>query len=184
MTDTPNWPRIENHIKNLVDVLHEELDWFSDEELKNSPRRITDFYHEWWSHNNFNFTTFERKTDQLVVLKDITFFSMCSHHMLPFFGKVHIGYLPGGRICGVSKLARVVRKVASRPQIQEQMTEEIADLLYGMLKPRGVMVIVHGAHTCMIGRGVREPNSLMVTSAIRGKFQGNAQLKEEFMRLI
>jgi GTP cyclohydrolase I len=178
------WSDVEVCLEELVQSLHDNLGWFSEEEVNNTPGRVTRFYREMVEGNDFTFTIFEKHTDQLVLLKDISFFSLCSHHLLPFYGKVHIGYLPKNHVCGVSKLARVVKKIAGRPQIQEQMTEQIADFIMEKLDPEGVMVIVHGAHTCMIGRGVKEPNSIMVTSAIRGKFKENPELKEEMMRLL
>lgn len=184
--DSTNWKRILETTDDFIQVLHEELGWFNDEELTNTPRRITDFYREWYSNQNFNFTCFETRTNQMVLLRDISFFSLCSHHALPFFGKCHIGYLPGEKLCGVSKLARVVKKMASRPQMQERMTEDIVEYIDIELDPRWAMVIVEGIHTCMVGRGVKEPASVMITSAIRTKEldEKSTSLKSEFMSLI
>lgn len=172
----PNWKRIENKVQDLISTLHEELGWFNEEELENTPGRVMRFYKEWYENSQYDrFALFDNggdrgtmyKYDQLIVLKDITVHSMCSHHMLPFFGKAHIAYLPGEKVCGVSKLARAVRKFASKPQIQEQLTEEIAEYLYEQLKPRFLMVVIEAQHTCMIIRGAREHDSKMITSAIR-----------------
>lgn len=177
--------RVYQKLKELIKTLNEEYGWFNEEELENTPKRIARFYEEWQKNQKFKFTVFKKETDQLIVLKDINFFSMCSHHLLPFFGVAHIGYLPNRKICGVSKLARTVRKFASKPQIQERMTEEIADYLYKKLEPKWVMVVVEAQHLCMLMRGVKQSSSKMITSAIRRKkgFLGES-VKQEFMRLI
>lgn len=120
--------------------------------------------------------------DEMVVLRDIEFYSMCEHHMLPFTGRISIGYIPDGRVVGVSKLARLAEIFARRLQIQERMTAEIADAIMGGLKPKGVMVTCHAKHFCMIARGVKKQNSEMVTSAIRGSFE-KPEVRQEFMNL-
>ncbi len=109
---------------------------------------------------------------------------MCEHHLLPFMGNAHIGYLPNGRVVGLSKLARVVEEVARRPQVQERMTEQIADLLVEELQAKGVAVVIEAAHTCMTIRGVRKPGCLCVTSAMKGYFRANASSRAEIMTLI
>ncbi len=158
---------------------------FNEEEIQNTPRRYQGFLKEWEQNNNLKFTVFENPGyDQLIILKDIDFSSLCSHHVLPFHGKAHVGYLPGEKICGISKLARVVDKFASRPQIQEKMTNEIADFIEEHLHPRGCMVVVEAGHDCMRIRGVKKPASTMVTSAVRGEFLRTPSLKDEFMRLV
>jgi len=192
-----SWSKIEDKIQELIEILHDELGWFNEEELENTASRIVKFYEEWHENSQYDrFTLFDNggdrgtvyKYDQLVILKNITLHSMCSHHMLPFFGVAHIVYLPGEKVIGVSKLARVVRKFASKPQIQEQLTEEIADYLFKVLRPRFLMVVIEARHTCMIIRGVREHESTMVTSAIRYDKQsfekGIGSLKDEALRLI
>ncbi len=128
--------------------------------------------------------TFTQKYDEMVLERDIEFASMCEHHLLPFFGKAHIAYLPAGKIVGLSKLARVVEVLSHRPQVQERMTEELADLLMEELEPRGVGVILEAAHTCMTIRGVRKPGSLCTTSAMRGVFRQNQATRSELMALI
>ena len=180
--------KVYKRLKDLIQTLHEEYGWFNEEELKNTPKRIARFYEEWQRNQSFKFTLFRKETDQLIVLKNIEFYSLCSHHLLPFFGKVHIGYLPSKKICGVSKLARAVVKFASKPQIQEKMTEELADYIFQKLKPKFVMVVVEAQHLCMLMRGIKQHNSVMVTSAIRvdeslGK-EGGKTLKEEFLNLV
>jgi GTP cyclohydrolase IA len=120
----------------------------------------------------------------MVLEKDIGFESMCEHHLLPFIGKAHIAYLPQGKIVGLSKLARVVDALARRPQVQERMTEELADLLTEELAPRGVGVVLEATHTCMTIRGVRKPTSLCTTSAMRGAFRENQATRAEMMALV
>jgi GTP cyclohydrolase I len=120
----------------------------------------------------------------LVLVRDITFHSMCEHHLLPFLGTAHVGYIPRGRIAGISKLARVVEEVARRPQVQERMTHQIADLLNDALDAKGVVVVIEAEHTCMTIRGIRKPGSLTVTSAVRGLFKTNESSRAEAMALI
>ena len=189
----PNWNKIERKIDLLVDVLHSELGWFNEEELDNTPRRVMRFYKEWFENSQWNdFRLFENgddrygceKYDELIILKDIEVASMCSHHILPFTGKCHIAYLPDEKVCGVSKLARVVKKFASRPQIQEQLTNDVANYIYDELKPRFVLVVMECQHMCMKIRGVKEHNSQMTTSAIRYKDDIDwKDLKIEAMKL-
>jgi len=127
---------------------------------------------------------FTEKYDEVVLVRDIAFNSMCEHHMLPFMGKAHIGYLPAGRVVGLSKLARVVEGVARRPQVQERMTEEIANLLEEELHAKGVAVVIEAVHTCMAIRGVRKPNAVCVTSAMKGAFRKSLSTRAEIMTLI
>lgn len=127
---------------------------------------------------------FVEKYDEVVLVKDISFNSVCEHHLLPFMGVAHIGYLPNGRVIGLSKLARVVEVVSRRPQVQERMTETIADLLVSELDAKGVAVVVEATHTCMTIRGIRRPGSLCVTSAMRGIFRSHLSSRSEIMTLI
>lgn len=157
---------------------------FNEEELKNTPKRYEGFLEEWAGNSNFKFTVFDNPGyDQMIVLKNIDFSSLCSHHLLPFHGVAHVGYIPDLKICGISKLARVIDKFASRPQIQERMTQEIADFIDEKLQPKGVMVIVSAQHDCMRIRGVKKQNSHMVTSAIKGEFRKN-EARNEFLKLV
>jgi GTP cyclohydrolase IA len=121
--------------------------------------------------------------NQIVILKDIEMYSTCSHHMIPFFGKVHIGYIPGEHIVGLSKLARLVEVFSRRLQVQERLTDQVADAIEEVLKPLGVMVVIEAKHLCMCARGIGKQNSVMVTSAFRGSFK-NADARAEFMGLI
>ena len=128
--------------------------------------------------------TFSSKQTGLVVEKDITFYSVCEHHLLPFYGKVHIGYIPDGRVVGLSKLARTVEVYARRAQIQEQLTDQIADAVMDILEPRAVLVMIEAEHMCMTMRGIKKPGSKTVTISTRGCAEGDSQLKQEFFSLI
>lgn len=127
---------------------------------------------------------FTQKHDEMVIVKDIEFASCCEHHLLPFTGKAHIGYLPDGKVVGLSKLARVVDVIAKRPQVQERMTEAIADLIMEEVQPRGVGVIVEASHSCMTIRGVRKPGAMTMTSAVRGLVKTNPMTRNELMSLV
>ena len=127
---------------------------------------------------------FPEAHESMVLVKDIELYSMCEHHLLPFMGKAHIGYMPNGKVLGLSKLARVVDDVSRRPQVQERMTEEVANLLLEELDAKGVAVVVEATHSCMTIRGVRKPGSLCVTSAMKGIFRSNLSTRSEIMQLI
>jgi GTP cyclohydrolase I len=129
---------------------------------------------------------FEEGHDEMVMVRDITFSSMCEHHLVPFLGKAHVAYIPNadGRITGLSKLARLVDAFARRPQVQERLTTQVADTLEQMLAPQGVLVVIEAEHLCMTMRGVRKPGSTTVTSSVRGLFRDNAATRSEAMRLI
>jgi GTP cyclohydrolase I len=131
-------------------------------------------------------TTFDEDHDELVLVKDIPMYSTCEHHLVPFHGRAHVGYIPGadGRVTGLSKLARLVEVYARRPQVQERMTRQVADALYEVLKPRGVIVVIEAEHLCMAMRGIRKPGATTVTSAVRGIFRENAATRSEAMGLL
>ncbi len=159
------------------------------EGLRDTPDRVARMYAEIFSGLHTDPAvhlekTFTQKHDEMVLVKDIEFSSCCEHHLLPFLGKAHIAYLPNGRVVGLSKLARVVEAVAKRPQVQERMTEEIADLIMTHLKPRGVGVIVEASHTCMTIRGVRKPGAMTITSSMRGGFLKDSATRAELMALV
>lgn len=163
------------------------------EGLKDTPKRIIKSWNKLYGgysqdpHKVLG-TVFEEdiKTDQgMVILKDIGFFSMCEHHALPFFGKVHIGYIPNKRVVGISKLARLVEVFARRLQIQEKMTNQIADTLQEVLDPLGVIVVVEAQHLCMVARGVEKQTSVMITSRVTGAFKDQTGIaRNEFLKLI
>lgn len=127
---------------------------------------------------------FHESYDEMVVVRDIDFYSMCEHHLLPFFGKAHVAYIPNGKIVGLSKIPRMVDVFARRLQVQERMTGQIAETLVEMLEPQGVAVVIEGFHMCMAMRGVQKQNSWMTTSAMRGVFQKSTRTREEFLQLI
>lgn len=161
------------------------------EGLKDTPRRVADMYTEIFSGLNVDpreelKVGYEQGHREMVIVRDIPFYSMCEHHLLPFFGIVHVGYIPNktGRIVGISKLARVVDIIARRPQVQERLTTEIADTVMDGLNPSGVAVVVKAEHMCMIMRGVKKPGSNIITSAIRGYLLRNAEARAEFFSLI
>jgi GTP cyclohydrolase I len=127
---------------------------------------------------------FTEDCQELVIVRDIEFYSLCEHHMLPFFGRAHVGYLPNGKVIGLSKIARVVDVFARRLQVQERLTNQVADSLMNALAPHGVAVVMEASHTCMMMRGVQKQNSTTVTSAMRGTFQEVARTRAEFMSLL
>ncbi len=128
--------------------------------------------------------TFQENYDELVLIRDISFNSMCEHHLLPFIGTAHVGYIPRGSVVGLSKLARIVEEISHRPQVQERMTEHIADLLVKELDPKGVIVVIEAEHSCMTIRGIRKPGALTITSSVRGLFKKNEASRAEAMSLI
>ncbi len=159
------------------------------EGLKDTPRRVIKSYKELFGGYGMDAkkilgTTFESNGyDQMVICKDIEMFSTCEHHMIPFHGKVHIGYVPGERVVGLSKLARLVEVFARRLQIQEKLTQQIADTLVEVLKPKGVIVVIRAKHMCMCARGINKQHSEMVTSAFKGAFE-EGSARAEFLELI
>lgn len=179
-------PRVENAIRELLAAVGEDPDR---EGLKETPGRVARMYAELFSglHEDPREQLkkfFTEKYDEVVLVRDISFNSVCEHHLLPFMGRAHIGYIPSGKVIGLSKLARVVEAVSRRPQVQERMTEEIANLLESELGAKGVAVVVEATHTCMTIRGVRKPGSLCTTSAMKGLFRQNQSSRAEVMQLI
>jgi len=178
--------RIEAAVREILQAVGEDLDR---EGLQETPARVARMYAELFSglradpgvHLRKCFT---QKYDEIVLVKDIDFHSVCEHHLLPFFGRAHIAYLPDGKIVGLSKLARVVEDMSRRPQVQERMTEDIADLIERELAPKGVAVVLEASHSCMTIRGIRKPGSLCTTSAMRGTFRTNQSTRVELMSLI
>ncbi|MDA7937540.1 GTP cyclohydrolase I FolE [Pirellulales bacterium] len=178
--------RIEAAVREILTAVGEDPDR---EGLLETPARVARMYAEMFSglhdeprrHLGKLFT---EKYDELVLVRDIAFNSICEHHLLPFMGHAHIGYIPNGRVLGLSKLARVVEVVSHKPQVQERMTEQIADLLEHDLGAKGVAVVIEASHTCMTIRGVRKPESVCVTSAIKGIFRDNVSSRAEVMSLI
>ena len=179
-------PRVERAVREILLAVGEDPDR---EGLLETPARVARMYAELFSglHDDPRVhmqKAFTEKYDEIVLVRDISFNSICEHHLLPFMGKAHIGYMPEGRVVGLSKLARVVEVVSRRPQVQERMTETIADLIIEELGARGAAVVVEASHTCMTIRGVRKPGSLCVTSAMKGIFRSNLSSRSEVMALI
>lgn len=159
----------------------------SSEHLRNTPRRVAEAFCELFSgyeREEPEVTVFESSIDQIVVVRNIEFVSMCAHHMLPFVGIAHVGYLPDGHIIGLSKFARVVEFFSKRLQVQEELTKQIADFVMSRTKPKGCAVIIEARHYCVAARGVKSKESDMVTSVMLGAFREDASLKEEFMSII
>ena len=161
------------------------------EGLVDTPRRVAEMYAELFMGLDIDpkaelAVGYELGHREMVIVKDIPFYSMCEHHLLPFYGVAHIGYIPdaNGRVVGLSKLARVVEIVSKRPQIQERMTTDIADAIMDGLKPSGVAVVVKAEHMCMIMRGVKKPGSSIITSALRGAFRTHPESRSEFFSLL
>jgi GTP cyclohydrolase I len=179
-------PRIERAVREILAAVGEDPDR---EGLLETPARVARMYAELFRglHTDPRVHLqkfFTEKYDEMVLVKDISFNSMCEHHMLPFIGKAHIGYVPNGKVVGLSKLARVVEEVSHRPQVQERMTEQIADLLISELEVKGVAVVIEASHSCMSIRGIRKPGSICVTSAMKGLFRSNLSSRAEVMQLI
>ncbi len=161
------------------------------EGLVDTPARVAEMYAELFMGLDIDpkeelAVGYEEGHREMVIVRDIPFYSMCEHHLLPFYGMAHIGYIPDvdGRVVGLSKLVRVVEIIASRPQVQERMTTDIADTIMDGLKPSGVAVVVQAEHMCMVMRGVKKPGSSIITSAIRGAFRSKAESRAEFFSLL
>lgn len=180
--------KIEAGVRLILQGIGEDL---SREGLQNTPARVADMYEEIFSGLDADpaehFTvTFDEAHQEMVLVRDIPLYSVCEHHLVPFIGRAHVAYIPGkhGRICGLSKLARVVDVFAKRPQVQERLTSQIADTIIEHLQPAGVIVVIEAEHLCMSMRGVRKPGSETVTSAVRGLFERNIATRAEAMSLI
>jgi len=177
-------PQAEESIAHLLKALGENPER---DGLKNTPRRVARMYSELLAGYHMdpvamiNGALFEVKYDEMVIVRDIEFYSMCEHHMLPFMGRVHVAYIPDGKVLGISKIPRVVDMYARRLQVQERMTRQIADFLHDLLKPQGVAVVVEALHLCMMMRGVKKHDARMTTSAMHGAFRANLATREEFL---
>jgi GTP cyclohydrolase I len=179
-------PRIARAVREILIAVGENPDR---DGLAATPDRVARMYAEMFQGlhqepREHLRTFFSEKYDEVVLVRDIRFCSMCEHHLLPFTGVAHIGYIPNGKVIGLSKLARVVEVVARRPQVQERMTEQIANLLVEELEAKGVAVIVEASHSCMTIRGVRKPGSVCVTSAMKGIFRSHLSSRSEIMQLV
>ena len=181
-TDDVDLPAAERAIADLLVALGQDPD---DEHTRDTPRRVAAAYAELLSPAPFNLTTFpnDEQYDELVVARDIPFHSLCQHHLLPFKGVAHVGYLPGERVVGLSKLARVVELFARRLQVQERLTKQIADCLQDHLEPKGVGVVLEAEHLCMSLRGVKAHGSVTTTSAVHGLLRDDVRSRAEFFAL-
>jgi GTP cyclohydrolase I len=180
--------RIKKAMREIIEAIGEDP---KREGVRDTPQRVAEMYAELFQGMDKDpkeelEVGFELGHKEMVVLKDIPFYSMCEHHLLPFFGVAHVGYIPNdeGRIVGISKLARVVETIARRPQVQERMTTEIADAILTGLRATGVGVVIQAEHMCMIMRGIKKPGSNVITSALRGTFRSKGATRAEFFSLI
>jgi len=179
-------PRIERAVREILTAVGENPDR---EGLRETPARVARMYAEMFAGLAVDprahlQKVFSEKYDEVVLVRDISFCSMCEHHLLPFIGTAHVAYIPSGNVVGLSKLARVVEVVSRRPQVQERMTQDIAQMIEEELDPKGVAVVIEASHSCMTIRGIRKPGSTMVTSAMKGLFRNNVSTRAELMNLI
>lgn len=179
--------KVSSAVETIINEIGEDL---SREGLVRTPLRVAKSYefltqgYDQDIEKIINDAVFEEKYDEMVIVKDIDFYSLCEHHMLPFFGKIHIAYIPNGKIVGISKIPRIVDVFARRLQVQERMTQEIADILNKHLEPDGIGVVCEGYHMCMMMRGVQKQNSITTTSAMHGSFKDDERTRAEFLNLI
>ena len=178
--------KVKEAIKLLIEAIGEDPER---EGLKETPDRIARAYKEIFAGIDQDPAEYLKKTfsvdhDDIVLEKDIQFYSMCEHHLLPFFGKAHVAYIPDGKVTGLSKLARTVEVYARRPQLQERMTEQIADAVMKNINAQGAMVIIEAEHTCMTMRGIKKPGSRTVTVTCRGRFKDDFRLRDEVYRML
>ena len=178
--------RVEQAVTEILEAVGEDP---TRDGLLATPRRVAQMYQELFSGLEQDpvevlQTQFAEDHHEMVILRDTPFYSLCEHHLLPFFGKVHIGYIPNGYVVGISKLARAMEVLARRPQLQERLTSQLADALMAALEPAGVAVVVEAEHMCMSMRGVQKPGSQVVTSAVRGRFQDTPATRQEFLVLV
>lgn len=182
-----NQPQMEEAVRMMLEAVGEDP---NREGLLDTPKRVAKMYAEVFAGLDkdpgaYFDTIFGEEHEELVLVKDIPFFSMCEHHLVPFFGKAHVAYIPrNGRVTGLSKLARAVETVAARPQLQERITSTVANVMMEKLEPLGVMVILEAEHMCMTMRGIKKPGAKTVTSAVRGAFANDSQARAEVLSLI
>ncbi len=187
MKKTPfDQAKIKKAVRMILEAIGEDPDR---EGLRETPDRVARMYGEiFWGGEESPEESLRKQFDEqhheVVLVKDIPFYSMCEHHLMPFFGTAHVAYIPNGHVVGISKLARVVEWYARRPQVQERMTSQIADIVNTELRPQGVAVVCEGIHTCMTMRGVKKPGSSVITSAVRGAFRNSVATRTEIMALI
>jgi len=181
-----NLERVEKAVLEILEAVGENP---QREGLRHTPKRVAQMYAELLAGmrqdpSEHLESIFHEKYDEIVLLRDIPFYSICEHHLMPFIGVAHVAYLPAGQVLGVSKLARVVDTFARRLQLQERLTDQIADFLMKNLKPQGVTVVLEASHSCMTIRGIQKPGAVMVTSALRGIFKSDPRSRAEVMTLL
>ncbi len=184
--ETVDQAGVRDAVSRIIEAIGEDP---SREGLIDTPRRIAEMYEELFvglhkDPREVMSTSFQESHREMVILKNIPFYSLCEHHFLPFHGQVHVGYVPKGRIVGASKIARVVDILARRPQMQERLTGQVADAIAEGLSPDGVAVVIEAEHLCMTMRGVQKPGTTLITSAIRGAFRRRAVTRSEFLALV
>lgn len=178
--------KIRRAVQQILEAIGEDPER---EGLLDTPQRIAEMYHDIFSGTDEEAMAeleacFQEPHSEMILVKDIPFYSMCEHHLLPFYGRVHVAYIPKGKITGLSKIARVVDILSKRPQMQERLTSHIADILEQGLSPVGVAVVMEAEHMCMVMRGVKKSGSYVITSALRGGFRSHAETRAEFFSLV
>ncbi len=178
--------KIEQAITLLLEGLGEDI---NREGIVETPKRVARMYEEicggmYEDPAKHLQKRFHVENNEMILEKDITFYSLCEHHLMPFFGKAHVAYIPDGQVAGLSKIPRTIEVFARRPQLQEQLTAQIADAIMENLHPKGVMVLLEAEHLCMTMRGVKKPGSKTVTSVMRGEFEGNVNLQNMFFQML
>jgi len=180
-------PDIRGEVAKILKAIGEDP---GREALKRTPERVNKALH--WLTRGYDMDLkqvvgtgcFKEAHDEMILVRDIELYSLCEHHLLPFFGRAHVAYIPNGRLIGLSKLPRIVEMFARRLQVQERLTDQVADAVMEVLKPQGVGVVIEAAHLCMMMRGVEKQNSRTVTSAVRGLFRTDPRTRSEFLRLV
>ena len=186
-SDKPPHADIRDEVRRVLTAIGEDPDRVG---LKRTPERVHQAFH--WLTRGYQMSVqdvvgkgvFEEAHEEMILVRDIELYSLCEHHLLPFFGRAHVAYIPDGRLIGLSKLPRIVEVFARRLQVQERLTDQVADAVMEVLKPQGVGVVIEAAHLCMMMRGVEKQNSRTVTSAVRGLFRTDSRTRSEFLRLV
>jgi GTP cyclohydrolase I len=180
---------IKKSFQDILENLDKEKKYINEEVFKNTPQRIEDFYKEFFSGmyvNPYEFlqNTFDVPNNDLIIERNINFYSMCEHHFLPFFGKISVAYIPNGKIVGFGDIVKVIEAYAKRPQLQERMTDEIAETIYKALNCKGVYILIEAEHTCMTMRGVKKPGAKIITTGTKGIFAEDTMKRMEVLTLL
>ena len=180
---------IKKSFQDILENLDKEKKYINEEVFENTPQRIEDFYKEFFSGmyvNPYEFlqNTFDVPNNDLIIERNINFYSMCEHHFLPFFGKISVAYIPNGKIVGFGDIVKVIEAYAKRPQLQERMTDEIAETIYKALNCKGVYILIEAEHTCMTMRGVKKPGAKIITTGTKGIFAEDTMKRMEVLALL